>query len=66
MTQTNNIYGVVNYKGEHIDVSNSERGAKSFATRNGYKKISIRYNGGYDVVVIAEKNERGKWIAPIN
>lgn len=57
-----NIYGVVNYKGEHIDVSISEKGAKNFATRNGYKMVSVRYNCGYDVEIVAEKNDKGKWI----
>lgn len=56
------IYGVVNYKGEHIDVSQSEKGAKNYATRNGYKKVSIRFNSGYDVAIIAEKNSKGKWV----
>jgi len=59
----NNIYGVVNYKGEHIDVSKSEKGAKNFATRNHYNKVSVRYNCGYDVDVIAVKKGR-KWAKP--
>jgi hypothetical protein len=55
-------YGVVNSKGVHTDVSKSERGAKSYATRNNYTKVSIRYNSGYVVKVIAEKNTTGKWV----
>lgn len=57
----NNIYGIVNSEGIHTDVSKTEKGAKNYATRRGYNKVSIRYNGGYDVDIIAEKNERGKW-----
>jgi len=57
-----NVYGILNSEGIHIDVSRSERGAKNFATRNGYRKISIRYKCGYHVEVIAEKNIAGKWI----
>lgn len=54
-----NTYGVVNANGEHIDVSHSEKGAKQYATINGYKKVSIRFNGGYTVLVIAIKiNDR--------
>lgn len=58
----NNTYGVVNRNGEHIDVSISEKGAKQYATRHGYNKVSIRYNIGYDVDIIAVKNKNGRWI----
>lgn len=57
----NNIFGVVNSDGIHTDVSNSERGAKRYATLNGYNKVSVRYNGGYNVEVIAERIGK-KWI----
>jgi Holliday junction resolvase-like predicted endonuclease len=56
-----NIYGVVNSKNIHTDVAKTERGAKCYATRNGYKIISIRYNSGYHVDIIAQKSG-GKWI----
>ena len=55
----NNVYGVI-YDGIHTDVSNSEKGAKNYATRNGYNEVSIRFNGGYNVQVIAKKIN-GKW-----
>lgn len=58
-----NIYGVVNSSGEHIDVSKSERGAKQYATRNGYDRVSIRFNAGYNVQVIAQRASNGKWYA---
>lgn len=57
----NNTYGIVNTDGVHIDVSISEKGAKQYATRHGYNKVSIRYNCGYDVDVIAIKT-KGKWV----
>jgi hypothetical protein len=57
-----NIYGVLS-KGVHIDVSNTEKGAKQYATRNGYNTISIRYNCGYIAEQIAHKNKHGKWVS---
>lgn len=56
----NNIFGVVS-EGVHTDVSNSERGAKRYATLNGYNKVSVRYSGGYVVKIIAEKINN-KWV----
>ena len=55
-----NIYGVINYIGEMIDVSNSERGAKNYATRHGYDLVSIRYDAGYYVDILSMK-VAGKW-----
>lgn len=60
-----NTYGVVNANGEHTDVSRSEKGAKQYATINGYNKVSIRYNSGYTVAVIAVKiNDR--WVSTLD
>ena len=56
-----NIYGVVSYCGIHMDVSNTERGAKIFATRNGFDTISVRYDFGYNVEIVAKK-EGKKWV----
>nr|WP_317632314.1 hypothetical protein [uncultured Flavobacterium sp.] len=50
-----NTYGVLDNNGIHTDVSNTEQGAKNYATRNGYNKVSIRYNCGYTAELIAEK-----------
>lgn len=50
-----NIYGIIS-NGIHIDVSNTERGAKQYATRNGFNIVSIRFNCGYIVTEIAIKN----------
>lgn len=57
----NNTYGVLNSNNEHIDVSKSEKGAKQYATRHGYTKVSIRHNSGYDVDIVAVKINK-KWI----
>lgn len=57
----NNVYGVINSDGIHTDVSNSERGAKRYATLNGYNQVSIRYNLGYNVEIIAERVNK-KWV----
>lgn len=54
-------YGVI-LNSIHTDVSKTERGAKQYATRNGYDTISIRYSSGYIVDVIVKKNDNGKWI----
>lgn len=55
-----NVYGVL-LNGCHIDVSSSERGAKQFATRNGYDVVTCRYDCGYIAAEIAQK-KGGKWI----
>lgn len=55
----NNVYGIV-IDGTHKDVSLTERGAKNYATRNGYGIISVRYSGGYNAVVVSEK-KGNKW-----
>lgn len=55
-----NIYGVLS-SGFHIDVSKTEKGAKRYATLNGYTKVTCRYNCGYNGSIIAEKI-KDKWI----
>ena len=54
-----NIYGVIS-NGTHIDTSKTEKGAKNYATRHGFTKVSIRFNCGYIAAEIAEK-VNGKW-----
>jgi len=61
----NNTFGVLNTDNAHIDVSKTERGAKQYATRNGYTKVSIRYNSGYDVDIVSVKKDK-KWIKYTN
>jgi hypothetical protein len=57
-----NTYGIIDSNDCHIDVSLSEKGAKNYATRHGYNKVSIRYNGGYIVKVLAYKVQ-SKWVS---
>lgn len=54
-----NTYGV-SINGTHYDTSKTERGAKVYATKNGYSIITIRYNCGYIAEEIACK-VNGKW-----
>jgi len=53
------VYGVL-INGIHHDISNTERGAKCYATRNQHLSVSIRYNGSCIVREIAHKYE-GVW-----
>lgn len=36
------IYGVITKRGVFLDTSKTERGAKSYATQNGYSRIGYR------------------------
>jgi hypothetical protein len=54
-----NTYGVL-INGAHVDTSKTERGAKNYATRNGYNIVTMRYNCGYIAVQIAH-NYLGEW-----
>ena len=47
------VYGVINGDGTHIDVSKTLKGAKNYATRNKYIKVSIRV--GYNAYEVAQK-----------
>lgn len=44
------LWGVITHKGEYIEVSKTQHGAKCYATRNGYTRIGARPNGGYNVI----------------
>ena len=55
-----NIYGVLS-GGVHTDTSKTEQGAKIYATKNGFDTISVRYNCGYNVAIVAKK-EGKKWV----
>lgn len=57
--KTQDIYGVL-LNGVHVDVSKTLRGAKNFATRNGYLTVTIRYGCGYIAREVAHKYE-GRW-----
>jgi hypothetical protein len=54
-----NTFGVL-IDGAHVDVSKTEKGAKRYATLNGYNIVTIRYNLGYVAEKIAVKIN-GKW-----
>lgn len=56
----NNTYGIA-INEEYKDVSKTLQGAKSYATRNDFKYVYIRYNGGYNIKCIASK-VNCKWI----
>lgn len=55
-----NIYGVLDKNDCHIDVSASLKGTKRVATRDGYNKVSIRYNGSCNAQILFEK-VNNKW-----
>jgi len=58
----NNTYGVITGSDNtYVDTSNTLKGAKRYATINGYKKVGIRYNSGYVVKVLAIKFNN-KWV----
>lgn len=58
-----NTYGVALTKnGEYRDVSNTARGAKNYATRNGFKVVYVRFNGSYNIAPISYRNGK-KWEA---
>lgn len=59
-----NIYGVLDSTGCHIDTGLTERGAKNYATRHGYDQVSYRINAGYHVVIVATKINN-KWVTPL-
>ena len=50
-----NTYGVLSSSGIHTDVSKTLRGAKNYATRNGYNAVSIRYGDSFNVEHISTK-----------
>lgn len=52
------IYGVIDAENVFHDTSLSERGAKSYATRNGFNKVGYRL--GYNAFTTHEKI-KNKW-----
>ena len=55
-----NTYGIALASGEYRDVSKTARGAKKYATQNGFDAVYVRYGSGYTVAKIAVKNGK-KW-----
>lgn len=52
------MYGILD-NGTHTDVSKTLRGAKNYATRNGFKIVTVRH--GYNAKVISVKLSGGNW-----
>ena len=52
------IYGSTDNETIHIDTSSTLLGAKQYATRNGFKNVSIRI--GYNVTLL-EYKQQNKW-----
>lgn len=59
-----NTYGVIDSAGSYIDVAKTERGAKNYATRNGYKEVFMRFNNGYITTIVATKKDNRRWLTP--
>lgn len=55
----NHTFGVAP-RGAYSDVSRTERGAKNYATRHGYKAVFIRFDGSMNIALRAEKIGK-KW-----
>jgi len=53
-------YGVINNEGIYFDTSFTLRGAKRYATINGYTRVGKRYDCGYHITILAIKTN-GKW-----
>ena len=51
-------YGSTDNKNIHTDTSNTLLGAKQYATRNGFKNVSVRI--GYNVTLL-EYKQGNKW-----
>ena len=52
------VYGSTNNNNIHTDTSNTLLGAKQYATRHGFKNVSIRV--GYNVELL-EYKDGNKW-----
>ncbi len=57
------IYGILDSNNCMIDTSKTLRGAKRYATINGYKTVASRDVNHYHVIVEAVKNDNNKWVA---
>ena len=52
------VYGSTDNKNIHTDSSTTLLGAKQYATRNGYRNVSVRI--GYNVTLL-EYKQQNKW-----
>ncbi len=53
------IYGVIDLDGSHLDVGLSLRGAKLYATKNGFNKVSMRVGSFSSIVSV--RGDLGGW-----
>ena len=60
-----NTYGVASRNGEYMEVSNTEKGAKNYATRNNYNKVYVRFYGSYNITPISYRVGKS-WIKIVN
>jgi hypothetical protein len=56
-----NTFGICNNNGEYFEISKTEKGAKNYATRNGYKIIYMRFNLSLNIAPFAYK-KNNKWL----
>lgn len=61
MHRTPDTYGVCDADETHTDVSKTLRGAKCYATRNGYSLVSVRFGCSFNAQILEEKIN-GKWV----
>jgi hypothetical protein len=55
------VYGIINHQNVFTDTSSTLRGAKRYATINGY--FAVGYRIGYNVFKTHEKdNNTDKWV----
>lgn len=54
-------YGILDANNCHIDVSKTERGAKNYATRHGFTAVSRRFNNGYHVELVSNRDRFDMW-----
>ena len=54
-------YGILNADNCHVDVSQTERGAKNYATRHGFTAVSRRFNNGYQVELVSNRDKYDMW-----
>ena len=54
-------YGVLDSDCVHHDAGRTLRGAMIIATRGGYTGVSCRFNGGYNVTILANKTNGKTW-----
>lgn len=61
MKDNNNMHGVLT-RGGYVDIAFTERGAKNFATRHGYKEVYRRSPiGDFTVILVATHNGK-RWV----